>query len=298
MKTASWMAGLALGGLVLTTFGCDDSLEPGDYVVYRVSTTTTELSEGCYANKSVPADLAHDSSTFRESQTIMLYAATEGLYYLDSGASTLEGGMEETGDGELYTFKGKSVDVTYAGANGTGDKLTATASTTIKMTVVDQVVTGTAKTKTTISCKGATCGASIPSCTTSTTFVGTEVEDVELDHAVDGDGSGVQPPPQAGVPTSGSGGGTGTGTGEGGSGGDDPGGDCSTCSDALASGPSEVWCAGSDELYVEVFSCACSGACNDACYDTCANGASPSGDCQNCAYDVCYAETNACVSDG
>jgi hypothetical protein len=178
--TSLLWGGAAIAALVGTVLGGCGGVGPGDYVVYRVSFSEIEQASSCYPDKYVPPDVRSDSSTLRASGTYILYAGAEDKFYLDTGDSTLEG----TQDGDKYTFEGKAVDVDYDTPDGQGNKRTSTLTTTIEMTVDGDVVTGTAKTKTSYKCSGQTCGNPIPSCTESGDFVGTQVDDLKLKHDV------------------------------------------------------------------------------------------------------------------
>jgi hypothetical protein len=57
--------------------------------------------------------------------------------------------------------------------------------TTVNLIVDGELATGDTSEKTTVNCSGDACGDDEVSCTLSTDFVGTRVEDVELDHHVD-----------------------------------------------------------------------------------------------------------------
>lgn len=185
--------------------GCD-SFGPGDHKIYRIAVTNQELSKGCYG-VAVPADLKSDSTTFRDSHTIILYAGPEDKYFLDLGSVSVEG----TADGDDYSFEGKDTDVQYMGVNDTDPKVTATTALTVTMTVDGASVTGKADTKTSYKCSGAGCGALPASCTVSVEFVGTEVEDINFEFNVD-DPGGVAPGPVVGGVGGNGGGGGGTTT--------------------------------------------------------------------------------------
>ena len=167
----------ATGALAM---GCDGGISPGDYVIYRVAVTEGKLGSSCYPDKIIPPNTKSDSNTFLGSTDFIIYAGLDDVFYLDTGAATLEGTL----DGDTYTFSGATVDVEFASADGTGDKLTTTQSTTISMTVDGESVSGSVANKISIACKGTTCGDPIPSCTTTQNFVGTEVDDIELKHDV------------------------------------------------------------------------------------------------------------------
>jgi len=164
-----------LGG----TVGCG-GVGPGDYVVYEVSFTAMEKASSCYVDKYVPPNEKSDSTTVRDAGTFILYAGIEDKFYLDAGEVTLEGAKE----GDKYTFTGKSVDVQYDSPDGQGNKRTTTTTETVEMTVDGKAVTGTETVKASYKCSGQTCGNPIPSCTESGDFVGTQVDNLKLQHDV------------------------------------------------------------------------------------------------------------------
>jgi hypothetical protein len=167
----------ALAGL---SMGCD-SLGPGDYVIYRVAIAEGDQSDGCYFPlDDPPPNVKNDSSTLRSSANFILYAGADESYYLDLGQTTLEG----TVDSDTYSFSGKIVDVEYTLPDGDGDKLTTTVTTSVNMTVDGNAVSGSLSVKTSFSCKGSTCGDKIPSCTVTNDFVGSEIDEIELEHSL------------------------------------------------------------------------------------------------------------------
>ena len=296
--------GLVVAGSLFA--GCG-GISPGDYKVYRVAVTESELSTGCYPDKKVPYDVKSDSSSFRGTATFILYASAEDKFYLDVGKTTFEGAAE----GDKYNFEGKTVDVNYTGPDGTGDKRTTTVTTTIEMTVDGAMVTGKQATKTSYKCSGQTCGQPIPSCTETIEFVGTEVEDVELDYAVEEGGtpggnvsagptggpSGSSGDPTSSGETTGVGGGSSsssTGSGAGGSGGA-----CTSCSDLLVSStlPTDPPCDGSDVIISDMYSCGCGTDCIDSCSTMCSDGMPPDSSCQSCMGSFCSSQYSTCSSD-
>jgi hypothetical protein len=202
-----------------------ESVEPGDYVVYRVSSTSEQLSDGCYWEyQGADANVRHDSNTLQSSNTFVLYAGVDAARYLDMGELTLDGeyiGDQEAGEG--YEFEGKSVDVNWDNPEGSGSgaKRTTTIKTSVDMTVDGALAFGEVKIKSTYSCTGTGCGEMPPPCTRTIEFVGTEVEDVTLHHDVPaglGDPSTTPPDDDDGSGGAGAGGTGGTG-GAGGDGG-------------------------------------------------------------------------------
>jgi hypothetical protein len=171
----------ALGVLMAVTSGCSDDVEPGDYVVYRIGSTTHELSGDCQLGPNE----VQDTSSIRASGTVVLYAGQEGEFFLETAAATLLGELgnaPESGVG--YEFKGRSVDVEYANADGTGTKRVVTVSSEIDLEVDGALATGEMRTVTVLQCTGNDCGNIPGKCTQTTEFIGTEVEDVGLEHDV------------------------------------------------------------------------------------------------------------------
>jgi hypothetical protein len=212
-----------------------DSIEPGDYVVYRVSTTSEQLSNGCYWDlMGADANVRSDTTSIRSAATFVLYAGQEDTRYLEAGDITLDGdyvGMFD--EGEFYEFEGKTVDIDWDDPNdNTTAKRTVTRNVEVDMTVDGALVFGEIKEKLTYSCSGQGCGQTPPSCTRTVEFVGTEVEDVQLEHDVPGG-------PGTGSGSGGSGSGSGGAGGSGGGGDDDVDGDGLTTSeeDALGTDP-------------------------------------------------------------
>jgi hypothetical protein len=160
--------------------GCGGGIEPGDYVIYRVAVTGAKQGSSCFPpDKVIPPNTKSDSNTFLGSTDFIVYAGLDEVFYLDTGAATLEGTL----DGDTYTFSGALVNVEFANIDGTGDKTTDTLSTTVSMTVDGESVSGTVTNKHSIVCKGTTCADPF-SCTDTQNFVGTEVDDIELKHDV------------------------------------------------------------------------------------------------------------------
>lgn len=258
----------------LTVGGCDEGLVPGDYIVYRVSATEPELGSSCFDGGAVPADVASDESSFRATGTVILYAGPEGQFFLDIGSQTLEGELEEGDEGDVYTFSGTSVDVEFTGANGTGDRITTKVATQVVATVDAEVISGQSSTTTTFACDGPTCVPVPPKCTATNSFVGTEVEELQLEHGVDGDGASITPPPAvAPAPP--------------------PPPQCTTCGESLALGPDNM-CSESVPNWQSLFTCGC-GLCPAECGSTCVDGLSPDTACQSCLSFNCFNEYDTCT---
>lgn len=177
MKMGKTMQCAALLAGALGVTGC--GISPGDYVIYRVSPGVTEETSGCFFPETdPPPDQASDSTTVRESGTWIIYASINDAFYLDSGKNTLEGVATDTG----YQFTGKEVDIQYDMPDGTGSKRTTTDAYTIDIIVDGDAISGKSVWKTTYGCAGMTCGDKIPSCSRTTEFVGTHVDEIQLNH--------------------------------------------------------------------------------------------------------------------
>jgi uncharacterized membrane protein YgcG len=238
MKKVAWLTGALAAAAALS--GCD-SFDAGDYVVYRIASHQPKLSSSCYWPKNVPdPQVASDSNTMMSAGTIVLFKGGDETFYLDIGSAMLEGGEVEADEGTGYEFDGKVVDVTFDGDNGTGTKRVTTVDTKVGMTVDGAALEGEATVKKSWACTGTGCGQIPPACKATIAFVGTEVEDVALEHTVAASGIGMpEPPTQQEQPISGSGGGSGggsgSGSGSGGAGGGSGGDNCTAAGAKLES---------------------------------------------------------------
>lgn len=180
-RLTSVLGVLALAGAASLVGGCG-GLAPGDYVIYKVALDEPSKSSGCYYPETGPdPNTKSDSSTARAPATWILTAGPDDVFYLDTGKAVLEG--QASGDG--YTFDLKTTDVNYDNDDPSQTKRTDTESVSVTMTVDGNAVSGTVTDKISHKCSGSNCGNPIPSCTSSTDFTGSEIDDVELQHQVD-----------------------------------------------------------------------------------------------------------------
>jgi hypothetical protein len=174
------LAGLSL--LMAVTSGCSEEVEPGDYVVYRIGSTQQTLNGDCQPGPNE----VQDSTSIRSSGTVILFAGQEGEFFLETADATLSGELGgEPDSGVSYAFEGQTVDVEYADPKGTGTKRVVTINTEIDLDVDGEVVSGDQRITTTFQCTGSDCGVVPGRCTQRTSFNGTEVEDVGLEHKVE-----------------------------------------------------------------------------------------------------------------
>lgn len=174
---------IGCGLLVAGATGCmEESVAPGDYYVYRIASAQTGMSESC----NLTANEINDSSSLHAAGTLILFAGQEGEYYLDMGATTLDGELKGDSDvGDAYEFAGKTTDIEWSDPDGAGTKVTTTVDHELELAIDGELVTGEYKVKTNVTCNGELCDGVPYSCTATVEFVGTEVEDVDLQHHVD-----------------------------------------------------------------------------------------------------------------
>jgi hypothetical protein len=301
MRRAHWLIG-ALASIGLTAAACE-TVEPGDYVVYRVAETSTSLSDGCYWEyHGAHANVRDDSSSLHTSATFVLYVGTEETYYLDIGPVTLDGAFEGDSDaGEDYYFEGKTVDVNWDNANGSGAKRTTTVKTSVDMSIDGELVVGTLEVRHSWACDGQGCGELPPDCTETVEFVGTEVEDVQLEHEVP-PGFNVGAPGSGSGSSGGSGGGGGEGGGEAGNGGEGGSTSCVSCGELLTSegtlSPDDL-CEASQPLYQALWECSCAGECGTICLESaCGDAWAPDATCSSeCLSGTCSLPMSDCLND-
>jgi len=95
--------------------GCaSDTLDSGDYMVFRVAFTSSTPAASCYVDGEIPMSIVEDTTSLRSGGTFIMYAAEEGGLYLDTGDMVLEGEK----NGPRYDFDGKTVDVEYPNVEG------------------------------------------------------------------------------------------------------------------------------------------------------------------------------------
>lgn len=172
---------LGLVGFAALLASCQ--IKPGEYRVYRVANEDTVESTGCYPIDPGPA-ITGDSTTVRVGQTFGIYAADEETYFLDFEMASLAG----TRDGKDYSFNGETVDVEILvdPTNQMESTVTSTSILDVDVTIEGKKISGTSVLEVTVNCSG---GTSCPDpantvCTRTTTFQGSEVKDVELEHGV------------------------------------------------------------------------------------------------------------------
>jgi hypothetical protein len=153
-----------------------EGIQPGDYRVYRVAFERSVRSEGCPGGQSPP----DDTSTELTPGTWIIYMGPDELPYLDIGNTTLRG----EGSGDELTFDGRRVDVTVNDDGmGNTQTITTTHITHVTLTVDGASVQGTMQETDDQQCSGSGCPEPT-NCTITRDLVGSEVEDVELQHEV------------------------------------------------------------------------------------------------------------------
>ncbi len=172
---------MGCGLLLVGATGCTETVEPGDYFVFRVASAQSELSESC----NLGANEINDTSTLQAAATLVLFAGQEGDYYLDLGSATLDGETKEGAEsGQGYEFAGKSSDIEWSDPTGMGTKVVTTVEHDMELTIAGELITGEYKVKSRTTCTGEFCDGVPYACTTTSEFVGTEVEDLDLEFNV------------------------------------------------------------------------------------------------------------------
>jgi hypothetical protein len=195
-KLSSVLFGLGLLSVSAASAGCG-GMAPGDYIIYKVSASQPTQSASCYFPlEGPPPNDKSDSETGRYNALVTLTAGPDDAFYLDVGdvgeligitnVTTIAGVATDDG----YTFNQKNVNVEYAGPNG-GDVTKARYTTTdvvdVVVTVDGNSISGTATWSHSEKCSNsADCAATPPkpTCKTTTSFAGSELQDVELQHEV------------------------------------------------------------------------------------------------------------------
>ena len=162
---------IATLALATSLSGC--TIGPGDYVVIRIAATTGQ-STSCYPDGIVPPDEAMDRTDIRGGANLVIFASDKESYWLEFGNASFPG----TRDGKDYSFSGEDVDVDD---NGMGPIRTRVVLHDMQLTIAGSSVEGTYTIE-------ARCTADdmdncpIPSCVTTTDFVGTIVRGVDLEY--------------------------------------------------------------------------------------------------------------------
>jgi hypothetical protein len=183
MRTATFTT---IGALVLGVFlgGCG-GISPGQYVVFEIAESAPQKQSDCYGSMGEPADVEDSSTSINTNATWYIFAGSNNQLYLDTGMASLEGATSSNG----YTFAGKTVAVMFTdGQTGTGDKNETVTAETVAITTSGNAVSGSDTSVNSTSCTpGMTggCPNFMPTnCTTVTSFVGTQVNNVQLQHTL------------------------------------------------------------------------------------------------------------------
>jgi len=142
------------------------------YEVYQIATATAVLTDDCWGDAGVPENEENDSTTFATGDTFLIYSAPDDVYYAQlSTGEALAGTL----DGKKFVFDGEVVDHTFTGENARAIEETTVVTTEFIVNRDGRNVFGKSVTDVTYDCEGRDCGEST-SCTTTTDFVGVEVD--------------------------------------------------------------------------------------------------------------------------
>lgn len=103
--------GMAIAIAMATSMGTTacGGLGAGDYEVYRIAFSRTQLAQDCFDGDALPDSIREDTTTIRQGATFVLYFDGSDTPLLDSGAWVLSG----SGSGDSYSFDGNNVDVEF-----------------------------------------------------------------------------------------------------------------------------------------------------------------------------------------
>lgn len=153
-------------------------------MVYRLSVGAMSMSAGCFEDGEIPIDVKNDNSDVGAPLTVILHVGPDETYFLDMGETSYAGSAIEGG----YRFTGQTIDVNLETG---GDMMMDTKKeesevvTTIEFMVDGSSAQGTITMQETYRCTGDACPElSQRTCNKSGSFVGSEVEDVELEHTI------------------------------------------------------------------------------------------------------------------
>lgn len=116
-------------------------------------------------------------TTFFDAATIAIFATDTDDFFLEYGEDVVSG----TRDGKTYSFEGMSVNVEDPVE---GTTVTTTNQLTVELTINNREINGDVTTFTSSTCTGSCEAFEDTQCTVIGTFFGTEIKDVELEHAI------------------------------------------------------------------------------------------------------------------
>ena len=174
------LVGFVALGLAPMIGGCGNGLKPGEYRVYKMDFPNGSKSTGCFPVTGADPNSKFDTDNTLASATWVMTTDASGNYFLDLGASTLQGKVSDTG----ISFAARKVDVEFDMDDATQTKRTATVDVKVDVTVDGKSIGGTGVTTSSFSCSGTTCTMEIPTCTVTQAFSGTEVDEVDLQYTV------------------------------------------------------------------------------------------------------------------
>jgi hypothetical protein len=183
--------GLALAALAGCLSGC--GVEEGDYRVFRVGVERTQISDACYDPEEMnPQEIVEQmeeqgsSSSQLTPETWVIYYGAGDHIVLDAAGASFTG--EENSDG--FEFIADVIDVQYDGIDQSEAKITITNHITLTMEVDGDAVQGERLESQTTTCDFLTATPSaglceqVTDCSRTTKFFGVELEDIELNTAI------------------------------------------------------------------------------------------------------------------
>jgi len=157
---------------------CDKSvINVGDYAVFVVAYSEVEQSEECFPDGE-PLDEVGDATTFRTGGTFAIFASADETFLLEMDGVVLQGSLSE----DVYSFAATSTDIDFFGYEDE-NRTSVELDFDVEITVDKLTMSGESVSDVQTDCVGPDCGdPSSTSCTLSTNFSGSRVEDVDLKH--------------------------------------------------------------------------------------------------------------------
>ncbi|EDM75850.1 hypothetical protein PPSIR1_33576 [Plesiocystis pacifica SIR-1] len=169
---------LILAAPLFALAGC--SIQPGDYIVFRVAFDAPENQSDCLNGNDPNPNTVDDSTDLTTASSIAIFAFDDD-YFLEYGEGLSLQGVR---DGSDYSFDGTTVDVEVL--NPDDDTYTTnTVDIEVDLIINGKNINGIATTRTTNTCTGASCPEDYDTtCTSTQRFRGSEIKDADLERPV------------------------------------------------------------------------------------------------------------------
>jgi hypothetical protein len=163
-------AAVAAVGLMASLSACQ--VKPGEYRIYKITGLPEQQGADCGSNPD-----PRDSTTFFIPGTIQIFATDPDDYFLELGEDVVIGSRSGTD----YTFSGEAIQVDDP-VDGT--TVTTRQTLDVAISIKGYKITGDYVRFTSTQCGGNCDGVENFQCTTTGSFFGSEIKDVELERGV------------------------------------------------------------------------------------------------------------------